>query len=320
MRYRSESSSLSAANIIASIILIIVVVVGAIYLKNNVFDHPYDPTAGTATITSQPDETTSEPEPTSTSRPATSTSEPEPTKTSQPATPTSKPASNDLDQPETVEAPEPRTVKLRLTAKGKKTSTARTTTGQSEDNVCIEALEEDPAGYTAQELLDSGRTCTNDDTAEFCAFPGFTSKDDGTYHADDAEYLLAFDCDVEYPALSITPTPTRKIITSVETLTGKSGGYTEQELLDSGRSCSSYGFDYCKFPGFYLAPNGNHFPNNAQSLAGYDCDSNYSDACIRVVTGKLSCYDVALNEFYVVGEDVHGFDTDGDGICCEPGE
>lgn len=49
-----------------------------------------------------------------------------------------------------------------------------------------------------------------------------------------------------------------------------------------------------------------------------DCDRNYLGACITVSSKDLDCSDVPFRNFYVTGTDVHGFDGDGNGVCCEP--
>lgn len=51
--------------------------------------------------------------------------------------------------------------------------------------------------------------------------------------------------------------------------------------------------------------------------SGSDCDSNYSGNCVPLVGYDLDCPDV-VGPVYVVGQDVHGFDRDGDGVGCEP--
>ena len=47
------------------------------------------------------------------------------------------------------------------------------------------------------------------------------------------------------------------------------------------------------------------------------CDPNYSGACIPNVGYDLNCPDVGAKDFYSVGSDPHGFDSDYDGIACE---
>ena len=46
------------------------------------------------------------------------------------------------------------------------------------------------------------------------------------------------------------------------------------------------------------------------------CDPNYSGYCVPIVSYDLNCKDVGSN-FRLIGRDIHGFDGDGDGWCCE---
>lgn len=50
---------------------------------------------------------------------------------------------------------------------------------------------------------------------------------------------------------------------------------------------------------------------------GANCDSNYGDACVPIVTYDLDCPDVD-GQVSVLGVDIHRFDRDGDGFGCEP--
>jgi hypothetical protein len=49
---------------------------------------------------------------------------------------------------------------------------------------------------------------------------------------------------------------------------------------------------------------------------GSECDSNYSGACVPIVSYDLNCDDIS-GSVTVVGSDPHGFDGDGDGSGCE---
>ena len=49
-----------------------------------------------------------------------------------------------------------------------------------------------------------------------------------------------------------------------------------------------------------------------------NCDSNYVGACIPIVSYDLDCSDIGVRNFFVVGNDLHYFDSDGNGVCCEP--
>jgi len=55
----------------------------------------------------------------------------------------------------------------------------------------------------------------------------------------------------------------------------------------------------------------------AESIPASECDSNYEGACVPLVNYDLDCADVK-GPVYVVGEDVHRFDRDKNGIGCEP--
>jgi hypothetical protein len=48
-----------------------------------------------------------------------------------------------------------------------------------------------------------------------------------------------------------------------------------------------------------------------------NCDSSYPDVCIPTPPPPLSCADIPLTPFSVIGTDPHGFDIDNDGIGCE---
>ena len=48
------------------------------------------------------------------------------------------------------------------------------------------------------------------------------------------------------------------------------------------------------------------------------CDSNYVGACIPIVSYDLDCSDIGVRNFFAVGNDFHHFDSDGNGVCCEP--
>lgn len=47
-----------------------------------------------------------------------------------------------------------------------------------------------------------------------------------------------------------------------------------------------------------------------------DCDPNYANACVPIVAWDLDCGDIGAMVF-VVDQDIHGFDADGDGRGCE---
>lgn len=51
--------------------------------------------------------------------------------------------------------------------------------------------------------------------------------------------------------------------------------------------------------------------------AGGKCDPNYAGACIPPFPPDINCTDIDAQGFQVVGEDVHGFDADDDGIGCD---
>ena len=47
-----------------------------------------------------------------------------------------------------------------------------------------------------------------------------------------------------------------------------------------------------------------------------DCDPNSANACVPIVAWDLDCGDIGAMVF-VVDQDIHGFDADGDGRGCE---
>lgn len=49
---------------------------------------------------------------------------------------------------------------------------------------------------------------------------------------------------------------------------------------------------------------------------GGKCDPNYKGTCVPIVDYDLDCGDIS-GSVEVVGEDKHGFDSDGDGFGCE---
>ncbi len=48
----------------------------------------------------------------------------------------------------------------------------------------------------------------------------------------------------------------------------------------------------------------------------FPCDASYPDLCIPPAPPPLTCEDVGVVDFQVVGDDPHNFDTNGDGIGC----
>ena len=53
-------------------------------------------------------------------------------------------------------------------------------------------------------------------------------------------------------------------------------------------------------------------------FAGKVCDPNYIGACIPLVEHDLNCADIPVRNFFVTGTDIHRFDGDKNGVCCEP--
>jgi len=98
----------------------------------------------------------------------------------------------------------------------------------------------------------------------------------------------------------------------------KSGGYTEYELITSGRTGVRQADGSTYYEGFYIAPNGNYYPVDMNALkADGKCNPNYS-VCVPNVDYDLDCGDISAKSFRVIGFDQYGFDGDGDGIACEP--
>lgn len=52
------------------------------------------------------------------------------------------------------------------------------------------------------------------------------------------------------------------------------------------------------------------------TAAASNCDPNYANACVPIVAWDLDCGDIGEMVF-VVDQDIHGFDADGDGRGCE---
>ena len=62
-----------------------------------------------------------------------------------------------------------------------------------------------------------------------------------------------------------------------------------------------------------IAPEKNFFSSSL------NCDSNYEGACIPKTNGNLDCNDLnGMRNFFVVGNDIHYFDGNKNGVCCEP--
>lgn len=53
-------------------------------------------------------------------------------------------------------------------------------------------------------------------------------------------------------------------------------------------------------------------------FSDHACDPNYIGACIPIVNYDMDCSDFSAKNFFVVGQDKHRFDGDGNGVCCEP--
>ncbi|HEV7732981.1 MAG TPA: hypothetical protein VGR62_12495 [Candidatus Binatia bacterium] len=51
-----------------------------------------------------------------------------------------------------------------------------------------------------------------------------------------------------------------------------------------------------------------------------ECDPSYPTVCISKPPPMLTCRDLEVSTFKVFGADPHHFDSDGDGLGCEPGE
>lgn len=59
-------------------------------------------------------------------------------------------------------------------------------------------------------------------------------------------------------------------------------------------------------------------PYSVMKLFEGPCDSNYVGACVPIVNYDLDCSDIGMRNFFVTGTDKHRFDSDGNGVCCEP--
>ena len=47
------------------------------------------------------------------------------------------------------------------------------------------------------------------------------------------------------------------------------------------------------------------------------CDESYPDVCITPYPPDLNCGEIGYSNFRVIGDDLHGFDRDNDGLGCE---
>jgi len=57
-------------------------------------------------------------------------------------------------------------------------------------------------------------------------------------------------------------------------------------------------------------------PKPSPTAAASNCDPNYANACVPIVAWDLDCGDIG-ELVIVVGQDIHGFDAEGDGRGCE---
>lgn len=57
--------------------------------------------------------------------------------------------------------------------------------------------------------------------------------------------------------------------------------------------------------------------SRVEQYYGY-CDGSYVGACVPNVSYDLDCSDIGVRNFFVIGRDAHNFDSDGNGVCCEP--
>lgn len=64
------------------------------------------------------------------------------------------------------------------------------------------------------------------------------------------------------------------------------------------------------------AKNAKPKPKPSPTAAASNCDPNYANACVPVVAWDLDCGDIG-ELVIVVGQDIHGFDAEGDGRGCE---
>jgi hypothetical protein len=64
--------------------------------------------------------------------------------------------------------------------------------------------------------------------------------------------------------------------------------------------------------------NSSQIPTN-QSASNFSsaCDSSYPDFCIPTNVTNLTCMDIIQRNFTVLNPDIHGLDSDGDGLGCE---
>jgi hypothetical protein len=64
--------------------------------------------------------------------------------------------------------------------------------------------------------------------------------------------------------------------------------------------------------------NSSQIPTN-QSAGNFSsaCDSSYPDFCIPANVKNLTCMDIIQRNFTVLNPDIHGLDSDGDGLGCE---
>ena len=59
-------------------------------------------------------------------------------------------------------------------------------------------------------------------------------------------------------------------------------------------------------------------PQTNTTIFNSNCDFNYSGACIPKDKDSLSCKDIGIRNFFVIGRDIYNFDPDHNGVCCEP--
>ncbi len=163
---------------------------------------------------------------------------------------------------------------------------------------------------------------------------------------------------------TITPRPIFTMMTKnssstairIKELTPNSQGFSEKQLIDSGRIGIRQADGSLFFSGFYLLPSGNFYPLNEIVLKGDTTEDRLINSvsldpgvtileptrrptsvstrgptpyipqnlscnpnysvCLPIV-GDLNCPDIAYKNFYVIGYDEYRLDRDKDGIACE---
>ncbi|HXF63382.1 MAG TPA: SH3 domain-containing protein [Caldilineaceae bacterium] len=126
---------------------------------------------------------------------------------------------------------------------------------------------------------------------------------------------LVAECDSSYPGLCIPPPPPDLDCTDISYQSFPVRGADPHNFDGDGDGIGCENPQSTPVEPDQPAPA--PLPEPAPQQPEPECDPNYTDACIPIVSYDLDCGDVTARRFQSIGSDPHGFDGDGDGIACE---